>query len=113
MAEEKPKKEEAETAAKPEPTLFVAPSPHLPSGSGATSTRWMMLDVLIGLAPVVLVALYVFQWYALIQLAICVVSCLAAESAFTAWRGRSASLDDFSAAVTGIILGLSLPWSAP
>jgi len=113
MAEEKPKEGEPEAAGKPEPTLFVAPSPHLPSGSGATSTRWMMLDVLIGLAPVVLVALYVFQWYALMQLGICVVSCLVAEKAFTAWRGRSAHLGDFSAAVTGVILGLSLPWSAP
>ena len=113
MAEEKPKKAEAEGPPKPEPALHVAPSPHLPSGSGATSTRWMMLDVLIALAPLVLMALYVFHGYAVKQLAICVVSCLVAEVAFTAWRGKTLSVGDCSAVVTGVILALSLPWSAP
>ena len=41
------------------PTIHVAPSPHLSSTS--TSTRQMMLDVLIALAPVVGMAVYVFQ----------------------------------------------------
>ncbi len=73
----------------------------------------MMRDVLIGLAPLVGMALYVFQMYAVKQLAICVVSCLAAETLFTKMRSRKASLDDYSAAVTGVILALSLPGTAP
>jgi len=113
MEEEKPKQAEREEAKTPEPVIQVAPSPHLPSGAGAHSTRWMMVDVLIGLAPAVVMAIYVFHWYAVKQLLICILGCLAAEAIFTAWRGRPASVGDCSAAVTGLILGLSLPWSAP
>lgn len=93
------------------PTIHVAPSPHLSSTS--TSTRQMMLDVLIALAPVVGMAVYVFQMYAVKQLAICVSTCLLAEAAFTRMRGKALPLWDFSAAVTGVILALSLPGTAP
>jgi H+/Na+-translocating ferredoxin:NAD+ oxidoreductase subunit D len=72
-----------------------------------------MMDVLIGLAPVVLSALYLFHWYAVKQIGLCVISCLAAEAGFTKLRGKDPNLNDFSAAVTGIILGLSLPGPAP
>jgi electron transport complex protein RnfD len=73
----------------------------------------MMIDVLIGLAPVMGMAVVVFRWYAVVQVGLCVLSCLAAETAFTWMRGRRAPIGDGSAAVTGVILGLSLPWSAP
>jgi len=99
-------------APEPEPALLqVVASPHL--SSTAQTTQRMMIDVLIGLAPVLAMAVYVFQWYAVVQVGICVLCCLAAEALFTAWRGRHLSLGDCSAAVTGAILGLSLPWSAP
>jgi electron transport complex protein RnfD len=98
-------------AATREPSLHVAPAPHLSNTS--LTTRRMMIDVLIGLAPVVLAAVYVFRQYALIQVGISVVACMLAEWLFSAWRGRKGTLGDYSAAVTGIILGLSLPWSAP
>ena len=93
------------------PELHVAPSPHL-SQTGQ-STQRMMVDVLIALAPVMAMALFVFQWYAVKQLAICLVSCLAAEALFTKMRGQSLRLKDFSAVVTGVILALSLPGTAP
>ncbi|MFH0725875.1 MAG: RnfABCDGE type electron transport complex subunit D [Pseudomonadota bacterium] len=93
------------------PALHVAPSPHLP-GTGRT-TKTVMIDVLIGLAPVVLVAVYVFHWYAIMQIGICVIGCLAAEAAFTKIRGKALQLQDCSAAVTGVILGLSMPGPAP
>jgi electron transport complex protein RnfD len=73
----------------------------------------MMIDVLIALAPVVAMAVWVFRWYAVLQVALAVAGCLIAEALFTLWRGRRLTLDDASAAVTGVILGLSLPWSAP
>jgi len=73
----------------------------------------MMSDVLLGIAPVVGMAVVVFRWYAVLQVSICVAACLVAESLFAYWRGRRAPLADLSAVVTGAILGLSLPWSAP
>jgi electron transport complex protein RnfD len=93
------------------PRVHVAPSPHL--SSTTLTTRWMMIDVLIGLAPVMVMAVVMFHWYAVQQLAVCIASSLVAEAIFTAMRGRRATLSDGSAAVTGAILGLSLPWSAP
>jgi electron transport complex protein RnfD len=73
----------------------------------------MMIDVLIALTPVVLVSVYLFRAYAVKQLLICLVSCLIAEYVFVRMRGRSMTLKDCSAGVTGIILALSLPGSAP
>ena len=117
MAEEpeapkSPKKETPKAGpAASAPPVHVAPSPHL-SHPGFT-TRRMMLDVLIALVPLLAVALWVFRWYALKQLAICVIGCMAAEALFTAMRRRPLSLGDLSAVVTGVILAFSLPATAP
>lgn len=72
-----------------------------------------MLDVMIGLTPVLLCALWAFRWFAVYQIGLCVLTCLVTEWGFARMRGRRASLDDCSALITGVILGLSLPWSAP
>jgi len=93
------------------PSVHVAPSPHV--SDQAFTTRRMMTDVLIALAPLLIVAVIVFQWRAVVQVGICVLSCLAAEAAFTRARRKSFSLPDCSALVTGIILALSLPGTAP
>ncbi|UCC67338.1 MAG: RnfABCDGE type electron transport complex subunit D, partial [Armatimonadota bacterium] len=58
-------------------------------------------------------AVLVFQWYAVVQVGLCVLSSLGAEALFTWMRGKPVRLGDCSAPVTGVILGLSLPWSAP
>lgn len=92
-------------------SVHVAPSPHISEVS--FTTRRMMVDVLIGLLPVLAVAFYFFRQYAVLQVGICVVSSLVAECLFTAMRGRRATIGDGSAAVTGVILGLSLPALAP
>jgi electron transport complex protein RnfD len=94
-----------------EPVFQVVGSPHLSNTS--FTTRRMMIDVLIALIPLVLVAVYVFKFYAVKQLAICLVSCLAAEALFTRMRGKPVTLSDCSAAITGVILALSLPGTAP
>lgn len=91
--------------------LRVAAAPHV--HGMALTTRRMMIDVLIGLLPVLVAAVAVFRWCALKQVAVCVSGCLVAEAIFTAMRRRPFSLTDCSAAVTGMILAFSLPWSAP
>lgn len=77
------------------------------------TTRIMMRDVLIALIPVILSALYFFRWGAVKQLLICIIACLLAEALFTRMRSRPLRLGDLSATVTGAILGLSLPATAP
>jgi electron transport complex protein RnfD len=94
-----------------DPTIHVAPSPHV-FNLGMT-TRTMMRDVIIALLPVVIAALYFFRWGALKQLLISTIACLCAEALFTYMRARPLQLKDLSALVTGIILGLSLPATAP
>lgn len=92
-------------------TVRVAPSPHIYKTT--LTTRWMMSDVLIGLAPVVAMGVVIFRWYAVVQIGLCVLTCLAGEALFCWLRRRPISVDDGSAVVTGAVLGLSLPWSAP
>ncbi|MFC1628313.1 RnfABCDGE type electron transport complex subunit D [Gemmatimonadota bacterium] len=90
---------------------IVAPSPHLSDPS--LTTKGMMADVLIGLAPVMVMAIIIFGWYAVIQVGICLITALITESIFTRMTGKPVQIGDFSAVITAVILGLSLPWSAP
>ncbi len=94
-----------------EPVIHVSPSPHLVQTT--TSTQRMMVDVLVALVPAVAMSLYIFRGYALFQLAVCITGSLLAEFLFVKLRGRSATLTDCSALVTGVILALSLPGTAP
>jgi Na+-translocating ferredoxin:NAD+ oxidoreductase subunit D len=94
-----------------QPDLNVAPSPHVHTSGMSSFT--MMRDVLIALSPTVLAALLNFRLLAVKQLLICIVTCMAAEALFTRMRGRRETLDDLSAVVTGAILALSLPATAP
>ena len=93
------------------PHIHVAPSPHV--FNMAMTTQGMMRDVLMALIPVVVAAVTLFRWLAVKQLLVCVVACLAAELVMTRMRGKPRSIGDLSAVVTGIILGLSLPATAP
>ena len=105
------KKNQDEAPEEDKPVIHVAPSPHV--FDTGTTTRAMMQDVLIALLPVVAMGFYLFGWLALKQLVICIAACIGAEYLFARFRGRAASLNDFSTAVTGVILALSLPATAP
>ncbi len=110
MAQEEAKQGEG-SAKGAGPEIEVAPSPHV--SETAVTTQRMMVDVAIALAPAMAMAVAIFRWYAVVQVGLCVLSCLASEAVFTRMRGKPVALWDFSAVVTGVILGLSLPWSAP
>lgn len=111
MTEKRVDKEVTNSGEDALPAIHVSHSPHM--GNTAATTRRMMIDVIIALAPALAMAIYIFGQYAIVQLAICVSTCLAAEYLFVRMRGKSISLIDFSAAVTGVILGLSMPATAP
>ena len=95
------------------PAIHVAPSPH--SFSRSLTTRRMMVDVLLAAAPLVAWAIIQFGFGALLQLVVCVGGCVLAEVVFTAMRGRCplGAVRDLSAVVTGVILAMSLPCTAP
>ena len=111
MAEKLEKTKDEIEEGPPAPALLVAPSPHLTDPS--FTTQRMMIDVLIALLPLVVMSVFVFKWASVVQLGVAVVAAMAAEGIFTKMRGRPLTLHDGSAAVTGLIIGLSLPWSAP
>ena len=93
------------------PAIHVSPSPHI-LDTGA-ETKKVMLDVVISLIPVIAVSVFLFRFYAVKQILLCTITCLAAEFIFEKMRGKSLTINDFSAAVTGIILAFSLPPGAP
>jgi len=93
------------------PSIHVAPSPHISEAD--ITTRRMMTDVLIALVPLVIMSILIFRMDAVKQLLICTAACLAAEALFIRMRGKPVTLTDCSAPVTGIILALSFPGTAP
>ncbi|MDP6543408.1 MAG: RnfABCDGE type electron transport complex subunit D [Phycisphaerae bacterium] len=95
------------------PVIHVAPSPH--SFGKSLTTRRMMVDVLLAAAPLILWAIIQFGFGAMLQLLVCVGGCVLAEAGFTAMRGRCPlrAVTDLSAIVTGVILAMSLPCTAP
>jgi electron transport complex protein RnfD len=90
--------------------IRVSCAPHI---SQPLSTRSVMMDVIIGLAPAMAAAGYYFRFYALILICTCVISAVATEWLCNLIRKQPSSLGDFSAVVTGVILALSLPPALP
>lgn len=87
-------------------------SPHLPVRPQVSG---VMLKVCLALLPGIGVAVWLFGWGVLSNLAIATATALASEALMLRWRGRPLRrhLLDGSALVTGLLLGLSLPPYAP
>jgi Na+-translocating ferredoxin:NAD+ oxidoreductase subunit D len=86
--------------------LVVTPPPHLRSKE---QTAVAMRDVLIALAPITIAALVAFTYNALFVIAVCVGSSMFFEWAVRKLRKKKATLQDGSAAVTGLLLALLMP----
>ena len=71
-----------------------------------------MRDVLIALLPALVAGVVLFGIKALLTVAVCVISSVASEFLFNLICKKKQTISDLSAAVTGLILGLSLPASA-
>ena len=91
--------------------FLVSPSPHVHAD---VSTRSLMRDVVIALAPAALVSILFYGWSELLVLAVSVASCVLLEWAITKWLlKRPSTISDLSAVVTGILLALNLPVTTP
>ena len=78
-----------------------------------TDTKRIMLDVIIALIPAVAVAVIQFGLAPLLVIASSMASCVFFEWAYRKLMKKSNSIGDLSAAVTGLLLALVLPPSAP
>ncbi len=76
-------------------------------------TGGIMTDVLIALIPTTLAGCVIFGFSAVLTLAVAVVFAVASELVCCKIQKREQSITDMSAAVTGLLLGLSLPATTP
>ena len=90
--------------------LTYSASPHIKSPEKIPSA---MRDVAIALIPVVLVALWFFRLYAVVNIAACVLAAIGSEYVMRKIMKRKPSIGDFSAIVTGVLVALLLPPTVP
>jgi len=91
--------------------FLISSAPHLAAGR---STRGVMFDVVLALAPLFVVAVRLYRGRAIKLTVATVAACLLTEAIANRLRGRKMdSLLDGSAIVTGTILAFSLPPNLP
>lgn len=78
-----------------------------------TDTSRIMLDVIIGLVPAMIVAVWQFGFKALALIAVSVVASVFFEWGYRKLMKKPSSIGDLSACVTGILLVLCMPVDAP
>ncbi|MDD2414315.1 MAG: RnfABCDGE type electron transport complex subunit D [Eubacteriaceae bacterium] len=93
-----------------EPMLTVSSSPHIRCKQTTSS---IMQNVVIALLPALFVAGYVFGIKALLIVAICVASCVLSEALIEKLMKKPITISDWSAVVTGVLLGFNMPVNAP
>lgn len=88
----------------------ISSSPHIRS---KVTTNNIMLMVLIALLPSTIFGIYNFGIKALIVVLVTTVTAVLTEFVYEKLMHKKITIGDYSAAVTGLLLGLNLPASAP
>lgn len=90
--------------------MKVSSNPHIRAN---TSTSGIMLTVIIALLPATGFGIYNFGLRALAHILITIAACVLTELGFELLVKKPITIGDFSAVVTGLLLALNLPVSAP
>ncbi|GEM01240.1 electron transport complex protein RnfD [Halolactibacillus halophilus] len=90
--------------------LNVRASPHLKSHR---KTDWMMKQVIIALLLPLMAAIYFFGIKSLGLVLVGVASSVLFEYSFQKFRDQPVRINDYSAVITGMLIGLSVPVTAP
>jgi electron transport complex protein RnfD len=90
--------------------LTISSSPHVHS---PVTTKTIMRDVLIGLAPAMVMAVYFFGLRALTVTAVSVLACYLFEKLYCKMTGMRDKTYDLSACVTGVLLAFVCPVTIP
>lgn len=88
----------------------VSAAPHV---HAKDSTATLMLDVIAALMPCVVAGIWLFGWRAALVIVLSVAFCVLTEFVCQKIGRRPVRINDLSAVVTGIILALNLPSTAP
>lgn len=92
------------------PFLTMTASPHIKS---PVTTQTIMLDVLLALLPATLWSIYIFGIRSLYIILSAVISSILFEYLYRLIMHKNNTVSDLSAAVSGLLLALSLPSSVP
>lgn len=90
--------------------LRISVSPHIHS---PITTQRIMLDVIIALIPTLIAGTVIFGLRALAVVAVCVAFSVLSEFIFNKICKKELTINDLSAVVTGLLLGLGLPANVP
>ena len=90
--------------------LIVSSSPHIKTNN---DTPRVMLDVIIALIPTLIAGAIIYGIRSLLVVFTCVLTSVVAEYIFNLIVKKEQTVFDFSAVVTGLILGLSLHANLP
>ena len=85
-------------------------SPHLKVNR---SSQWVMQQVLVALIFPFIAAIYFFGWRVILMVGLGIVSALLAEYGYQKLTNKTVTIQDGSAAITGVLISLSLPVTAP
>jgi len=91
-------------------TLNISTSPHITKGQ---STDVIMQNVVWALLPLAFFAVYAFGLSALLMLTTAVGSAVFTEHFLCRFSGKESTVSDWSAVITGLLLGLTLPPNFP
>lgn len=87
-------------------TLRISSSPHINKGVGVDV---IMRNVVYALLPVTAFAVYAFGINALLVILTALIACVVTEHLLNKFSNRSSTISDWSAVITGLLLGLTLP----
>lgn len=91
--------------------LHISPTPHI--HEAGSSTRRIMLDVIIALLPAAVAGVIIFGLGALWTILVCIASAVLAEFLFNLIARKEQTVGDLSAVVTGLLLALNLSTNVP
>ena len=91
--------------------LHISSTPHI--HQKGSSTRNIMLDVVIAMLPAAVAGIIIFGLQALLVILTCVASAVISELIFNLCVHKKQTIGDFSAVVTGLLLALNLSVEVP
>lgn len=90
--------------------LIVSPSPHVKDGA---STSSIMMNVTAALIPAVVFSALIFGYRAILLIAVSVATSVIAEYFYRRLNKLPQTVGDWSAVVTGVLIGMNVPASLP
>lgn len=87
-------------------TLNISTSPHLVKG---LSTDTIMKNVVYALLPAAAFGVYAFGWSALLVIITTTGGAVLTEHLMCKWSNKPSTIFDYSAVITGLLLGMTLP----